>query len=130
MDGTSFSQNEPVNPKQWRRLTSQQRNILIDQISVTYGRLNELSCALTALDAATRSKDDSGRRVVQGLAIVGPPQAGKTLLVRKWVATQCARIPAGEDIPYVFIDLLPPCREASHHQPFCNAQQTLACGSV
>jgi AAA domain len=105
MDETSFHQNEPVNPKQWRRLTSQQRNTLIDQISVTYGRLNELSCALTALDAATRSKDNSGRRVVQGLAIVGPPKTGKTLLARRWIAAQCAVIPAGEDIPHVFVDL-------------------------
>src|SRR5260370_39228670 len=74
-------------------------------MSVTYGRLNELACALTALDAATRSKDDSWRRFVQDLAIVGPPKTGKTLLARRWVAAQCAVIPAGEDIPHVFIDL-------------------------
>ncbi len=42
---------------------------------------------------------------MQGLAIVGPPKTGKTLLARRWVVAQFAVIPTGDDIPYVFIDL-------------------------
>jgi AAA domain len=104
MDETSSHHDEFVNPKHWRRLTSRQRTTLIDQISVTYSRLDELSCAFTALDAAACSREGA----VQSLGIVGPPKTGKTLLARRWVAHATARravMPAGEDAPYLFVEL-------------------------
>jgi hypothetical protein len=108
MGETSFHQDEPANPKHWRRLTSQQRTTLIDQISVTYSRLDELSCSLTAFDAAARSRESPGAGAAQSLGIVGPPKTGKTQLARRWVAHatgRCAVLPAGENIPYLFVEL-------------------------
>lgn len=108
MDESSFPLDGSVNPKHWRRLTSLQRTTLIDQISVTYSRLDELSCALTAFDAAACSREGAGAGTVQSLGIVGPPKTGKTQLARRWVAHatgRCAVMPAGEDIPYLFVEL-------------------------
>ena len=108
MDETSFNQDEPLHPKQWRSMTRQQRDALIDQIFVPYGRFDELSCELDALAAAARSQDDPGRRAAWGLAIVGPPGTGKTQLARRWVALATAQrqgAPVSKRIPYVFIDL-------------------------